>query len=202
MNCKDVKHALFDFMDGELPREIKEPLAQHVQQCADCRHAVRFEEQFKARVTESLKEQTMPASLEEKLRRSLVAENARVSPGVSSRLFTSPALSFALAACLCLAIALSVFRPAEPPLTLSQITQALNLPEDVKTHFLACRGCRNDIFNAVLAHEHHHPHTNGAADAHLTQSASFREIIRHIQKCAPCREHTLEVLRAHMHAQT
>lgn len=194
MNCDDVKQALFDFVDGELTKEHGKLFHEHVALCENCRRAVAFETQFKARVAQSLTSRPVPAALSEKLSQKLLEEHT-CPRDIFSRLSSSPALSFALAACLSFFVALSMFRPSSSPVTLSQMAHTLHLPKDVHTHFLACKNCQDEIMKFVLAHE------NGESDPH-PHAKNFKDALLHLQKCTPCREHTIDLLRAHMHEET
>ncbi len=195
MNCEELKTVVYDVLDGELTAEKMSGAKEHLMSCASCKSKISFEQSYLMLLRKSLKAQEAPSTLKANIRAQLAAEKSNFFLQFFPRIFAQPALSFALALCLSFFMVLPMFHSHKKPVTLSTIIHIMNLPEKEAAHFLACKDCQEKIISMVLLHEKE----EGPSHVPLV---SFEEALHHLEKCAPCRNRAIEMIRAHIRAET
>ncbi len=69
-DCNDALHTLYHYLDGELTRERRHAIQEHLEQCAPCLRAFDFEAELKVIVARSCRDQ-VPESLRERVARTI-----------------------------------------------------------------------------------------------------------------------------------
>lgn len=195
MNCEELKAVVYDVLDGELTAEKMSGVKEHLKSCASCENKISFEQSYRMLLRESLKAQEAPSAFKANIRVQIAAEKGSFFREFLPRIFAQPALIFALALCLSFLMVLPMFQSHKKTVTLSQIIHIMNLPEKEAAHFLACKDCQDKIISMVLRHEE----KEEPSPVHLV---SFEEALRHLEKCAHCRNRAIEMIRAHIRAET
>jgi len=81
MDCEEVLHRLYHFLDGEVAAADRGTIQQHLDACMACLEAFEFEAEFKVIVATKCKEQA-PADLRARIVRAIFDEEPR-RPGTS-----------------------------------------------------------------------------------------------------------------------
>jgi anti-sigma factor (TIGR02949 family) len=72
-NCDDARHTLYEFLDGELTKEVRIQIQEHLEACAPCFEKFDFEAEVLQIVAKKCSE-PLPAGLTEKILAALRAD--------------------------------------------------------------------------------------------------------------------------------
>ena len=72
MNCNNFKLVLHEYLDETLRAEVQAAAREHLDQCSDCRRAVRREETFAKSIRHSLERAIAEVSLGPEMRRNIL----------------------------------------------------------------------------------------------------------------------------------
>ena len=138
MNCHDIQHQFYPFLDGELETEQHQAIERHLADCSSCQAGVERVGALEDRLRTAFQDEAVPEALWSRIQTNLEATEAVQPPIKLSRRMATWGW-VATAAVLVLAVSVMVFQP--PWLPRSRQAQLLSIPvEDLHTFVASQRG--------------------------------------------------------------